>query len=503
VRRDIGFSSPLILVQATQAIGRSGFDAGALRTPAKTAATAAASPYPIIPWPFQPQNQAHRMWNNYEGLNSAENGYIAPDYPYLHQGLDMEVPANTPVYSVDTGIVKYHGDMGGSGALYWRIAVSRSRDTGAVNGWLYAHLVQNTINYDVGDRVPSVGLHLGDIVPWVGDIDGHLHFNEIRDHGAVWAFEDDQWGITYNPELSLRPNPDTTAPVFVTAIAGKSKFAYCPNQSGYGTRASAYFYPDSARGGLRGNVDIVARLYDYKIFTNHRQPAFALYYWIRGIDRSNSNYGRLIVDTTLGQIRNHAYNFYSAGNFKPASQVLYQVDSVFVVGGWFNRTRTFAHVLTNNNGDSVMNLGEADSSLRTARHWDGWYRLYVKALDVAGNAVVDSESVYFNNGNRDPNPVLSGGGTLPGFLQVGKIPGRAEISLVEIRYGLPQAGAASIVIMTPAGKQIRRLASGMHDQREHRILWDGKDDAGGKAPCGIYFLRLRSGSWSLARAFLR
>ena len=60
-----------------------------------------------------------------------------------------------------------------------------------------------------------------------------------------------------------------------------------------------------------------------------------------------------------------------------------------IVGGQFNRVKTFPHVLTNNNGDSLALIGEADSALHTANYYDGWYRVFIKAMDLVGNSSLD------------------------------------------------------------------------------------------------------------------
>ncbi len=491
-------SAPSTEIQISEPIETSGLDYPAFQKQYKETQIGG---YGIYPWPMLPQNEAHMLWNNFEGLNSSENGFIdnVAGYPYLHQGLDMECPANTAIYSIDTGLVRYYGDLGGMGDKYWRIAVTPSRDTGWTNGWMYAHMIDTTIKYKAGDRIPMVGLLLGKIVPWSGDIAGHLHLNEIRDHGASWNWADDEWGVTYNPELSIRPNPDATAPIIVPAITGKSKFGYCPNKSGYGTKTTNYFYPDSARGGVKGDIDIVLRAYDIKKFTNHQQPPISAHYWIKGIDKRNGNYNQLIIDTTLGALRNHPTTYYSAAKSNPIAQVAYKIDSVFIVGGWFNRVRTFAQVLTNNNGDSTLNLGETDSALHTAKYPDGWYRLYVKAKDAAGNATVDSENVYFKNGN------ISG---IRSGIALGKTfsldaTNIAQASFpISIQYSVPSAEAISLRVLDLKGMEIKTLIENTLPTNSQNISWNGSNNKGQRMGRGLYLIELRQGSNSVTQKLL-
>ncbi len=456
------------------------------------------SRYPTIPWPFQPQDEPHPMWNNYEGLNTSGDGVVNTDYPYLHQGIDMECDRNTRTYSVMDGIVKCVLTLGGD--IYWRCAHAEEQVSGYSDGWLYAHVIESSFQVDVGDSV-EVGDYLGQIIYWSSQVDGHLHFTRISDHGTVWSYDDDEWGITYNQELSLVPNPDSTAPVIESALSGKSKFGYCRNNTGYNATSSSYYYPDSAGGGLTEDIDIVVKLYDYICYTNFTQPAFAIYYWIKGIDPVNcwSNYNKLIIDTTLAQIRNHAYNFYNAGKYKPYSEVLYKADNVFVAGGWFNRTRRYAHYLTNNNGDSLIATGEKDSCLHTDDYFDGWYRVYVKALDCKGNFVVDSEDVYFNNGNHDPTPVVSvTGKPITGFYLGQSFPSRFS-SFTTIQYHVPITAKVSLRIYDLAGNEVKTLASGIHKRKRYSVTWDGTSNSGKKAGSGMYLYRLQAGNFTATR----
>ncbi|MCK4823187.1 hypothetical protein KA005_45925, partial [bacterium] len=102
--------------------------------------------YDPIPWPFAPFDSMRTIWNHYEQhMGSGIN------FSYLHQGLDIITPIAEPTYAVANGFVKCVLTLGG--ASYWRIAVSDTQSAGYSDGWLYAHLIQNTIQFDVGDTV--------------------------------------------------------------------------------------------------------------------------------------------------------------------------------------------------------------------------------------------------------------------------------------------------------------------------------------------------------------
>ena len=428
--------------------------------------TTTASPYPQIPWPFSPQNQAHMIWNNYECLNTATNGDTVD--AYLHQGVDMHCPAYTNEYAVMNGIVKCRLTFASNPTIYWRIATAEAQDTGWSNGWLYAHLVQNTIQFNVGDTVHT-GDYIAQIVPW-DTVGGHTHFARIRDHGQVWTYNapSDEWGIVYNPELSLTPMGDTKAPIIVQARTGISKFAYCTNET------FTYQTPSS----LTGNIDIIVKCFDTIGTSDFRQPAFAIYYWIKRRDN-----GLMVKDTTRGEWRNHYYPMYETTEYHAWAEMQYKVDlSNFPPGGWFNRTRTFAHIITNRCGDSIITPGDKDSCLHTNTYARTWHRLFVKACDASGNCTVDSEDVYFAAGvgvTEAKTPVQE--------LQPMQIVSGRSFSGLKISFALPpEAGDHSLRLYDLAGNEVAILARGDERTGPHTVFWNGCDHNGRPLGFGTY-----------------
>ena len=74
--------------------------------------------------------------------------------------VDLITAIGEPTYSVIDGYVKLVLTIGG--ASYWRIAVSDTQSAGRSDGWLSAHLIESTIQFDVGDTV-QVHDYIGDI----------------------------------------------------------------------------------------------------------------------------------------------------------------------------------------------------------------------------------------------------------------------------------------------------------------------------------------------------
>ncbi len=72
----------------------------------------------------------------------------------------------------------------------------------------------------------------------------------------------------------------------------------------------------------------------------------------------------------------------------------------------------------------------------------------------------------------------------------------------EIRFSLPEDGNASLVIYDLLGKAVRTLVSGPCEAGVHRVVWDGRDDAGNPVPSGVYIYRLTAGEESLLRRMM-
>ncbi|UCE65699.1 MAG: hypothetical protein JSU85_12680, partial [Candidatus Zixiibacteriota bacterium] len=341
--------------------------------------------YDPVPWPFAPFDSMCTVWNHYEQHMS----YGTSDWSYLHQGLDMITPINEPTYAVESGIVKCVLTIGGDS--HWRLAISPRQNSGWSSGWLYAHLVQNSIQVDVGDTV-DIYDYLGDIIYWVEDW-GHIHFVEITDSGLVWQYFDNEWGINFNPLLALPSSEDIFPPIFDNIFPGQ-KFAFSPNQTDM-----QYLDPDH----LTGDIDIIVKIRDYVGTSPWQQPAYELYYWVESIATGDTVYPR-----TLAQILNHSYDFYSSDLYEPYATLLYKRDSLLVPSNWMDTVRNYYHILTNNNGDSLAELSESQLSFHTADYPDGLYRISVEACDAYDNCTLESMEVIFQNSpdiSFDPSPI--------------------------------------------------------------------------------------------------
>jgi hypothetical protein len=62
--------------------------------------------------------------------------------------------------------------------------------------------------------------------------------------------------------------------------------------------------------------------------------------------------------------------------------------------------------------------------------------------------------------------------------------------LAHIRFGLPQGAPVSLDIFEVNGRHVCSLVRGPCQAGWHDVVWDGRDDAGGRRGAGLYFIRM-------------
>jgi len=430
--------------------------------------------YDPIPWPFFPFDSMRTVWNHYEqhmGLGGTDS--------YLHQGLDLICPIGEPTYSVIDGYVKCVLTTGGS--IYWRIAISDTQISGRSNGWLSAHLIQNTIQFDVGDTV-QVHDYLGDIIQWTSNW-GHIHLAQISDSGSVWFYSDNEWGINFDPALAITPYPDTTPP-YIDPVFGWSKFAFARNES------AIYLDPDS----LYGDIDIIVKVVDYAGDSNWQQPAFSTWYTIKKVSD-----GQIIKPKTLGHILNHKYPFYNSMWYHDYAGVIYQRDNTLPPSSWTDMNRNFYHNLTNSNGDSLIELSEKALAFPTDNYPDDLYRIIVEVYDDAGNFDIDSMDVHFKNGNivkieeEAKTYSFSLGQNYPNPFN----PKTVIHYKIPLLGGDERGGLITLKVYDILGNEITTLVNEKKAPGEYKVEFDASH-----LSSGIYLYRLTAGSFSQTRKMI-
>jgi hypothetical protein len=313
-----------------------------------------------IRWPFDPGNVSLPLGNDY-----GEYQYYGGD-PYYHPGIDIMQIYGSHVYAVKAGVVK--AVLTTSGEYHWRVSVGDSAGTQWCDGWLYAHLDQNTIQVQVGDTVQE-GDYLGDLVYWPVALFHHLHFVKIRNHGMPWQSD---WKFIANPLDELVPIDDPTPPVIENA-RGTYKFAFCQNNT------HTYFDPGTP---IKGDVDIVSKIYDRINHPSWRLVPYSIYYSVYNDSVTIGPMLSFIFTDTLWWDQN--------------VDVPYQDDAICHTQGDYDY-RNFYFLVTNTDGDSIIEYADKNSAWHTQDHSNGTYWVKVKAYDRFGNFDEDSMQVQVSN----------------------------------------------------------------------------------------------------------
>lgn len=322
-----------------------------------------------IPWPLERTSPTHRIGNSY-GEYQFYGGNPAVD-AYFHPGLDILVDWGERVYAVRSGWVKSVLTI--SAQYHWRVAVGDAPGSEECDGWLYAHLDQSSITVAPGDYVEE-GDYLGDIVYWPTSNFHHIHFVKIRNSGQPWNSD---WDFIANPLDELEGIIDLTPPI-IRNCAGEYLFAFCEN----GTHN--YFTPGAA---ISGDVDIIARVDDVQNEPLWRLAPYALAYEI--------------YNDTMSTGIIHAVMFTGQLFYEQNVAVTYQKDAYYDTEGDYNN-RDYYFIITNTDGDSVIEASDAAGCWRTTDFDNGayWVRLYAYDRDDLGlsdNVSTDSMQVIVAN----------------------------------------------------------------------------------------------------------
>ncbi|MEO0091649.1 MAG: T9SS type A sorting domain-containing protein [candidate division WOR-3 bacterium] len=415
-----------------------------------------------VPWPISPVDSVHPLGNNW--CNFQDYGSTGP---YFHTGIDIITPnqQGAPVYAVSHGWVKAWLTLGGN--LYWRLAIADSNlsYTDSCEAWLYAHIDSSRYHKNVGDEVLPGDL-IGYLVPWPVTGFDHLHFARIKDHGSIWTVAD--WAFVRNPLCLLSPNTDTVAPVFENAL-GNKRFAFCQNNK------SIYLNSDS----LYGDVDIIAKIYDRigKSTGNTIWDKLAPYrieYAIRGNQDS--------VPTT------HFVQF--SGRISQNNiRVVYKQDSVCQSRGDYDY-RDYYFIVTNTNGDTILEPEDSIACWHTANFSDGAYWVKVTAYDVYENAKTESMLVRVKNQGSGivqsemPNQDIK--------LLINPNPGR---SLLNISFALEQDEKVKLIIYNKIGQAEQELYNNRLLKGKHNFIYYPKHS-------GIYFVMLKLPNQTISKKFV-
>ena len=124
--------------------------------------------------------------------------------------------------------------------------------------------------------------------------------------------------------------------------------------------------------------------------------------------------------------------------------------------------------------------------------WDGWNVYYaVTAVDDAGQASTDAPA---------GTVTAADDGAPPRTWALGQnVPNPFNPTTV-IRVMVPASGGhAVLAVYDVAGRRVRTLLAGRLSAGEHRVSWNGRDDAGRRVASGVYFYRLTTDRFRATR----
>jgi hypothetical protein len=75
--------------------------------------------------------------------------------------------------------------------------------------------------------------------------------------------------------------------------------------------------------------------------------------------------------------------------------------------------------------------------------------------------------------------------------------------MMRLDFELPTERRLDAQVFDVAGRPVRSLGAGLYSAGAHALVWDGRDDGGGRVGAGIYFIRVQSGAESASRRIAR
>jgi hypothetical protein len=181
---------------------------------------------------------------------------------------------------------------------------------------------------------------------------------------------------------------------------------------------------------------------------------------------------------------------YSGALYSSLPPVIYRIDNTFPVKGWFTKERLYVHVMTNNNGDSVITEAEKKLAFNTKAYPDGSYRLIVEVCDAADNCTTDSQDVVFRNGIIVQTEQGAATDPVTGFGIERRLYDGSGILLT---FQVPVTAAIKMQVVNFSGCIVRKLISKKMGHGSYTVRWDGMTDAGHRVSPGTYIVMLEAG----------
>lgn len=389
---------------------------------------------------------------------------------YLHPGVDFFEDPYEPVYSVQDGVVEAILTTGDE--RYWRIAIGNFGEV--LEGYLYAHLNQDSFPFGVGDTV-SAGDVIGTLFPAWG-FEPHCHFARIAPAYHIWNGD---WWTVDNPLVDVTNMTDSIAPVIEYALGGE-RFAFR-------TRNGIYLDPLN----LSGEIQIIAKCVDYAVSTafesriNVWDLQFRLFAPGSPVVPVYEKYS-FIQDIPLDTYFSNAYETLVLNTMYSRDQTCFSTNN--------STTKDFYYILTNSNGDSAITAEDSLQIFDTRNFYNGPYLLEVLVQDCAGNATSASMAIFIDN---DFPPYRQMDGSSSPRLILEKNHPNPFNPATTIAYVLPEAGQVVLDVFDLQGRKIITLVEDWQALGRHEVTFNGST-----LPSGIYPYRLTAGDLTMIERML-
>jgi len=297
----------------------------------------------------------------------------SPGSTYLHPGVDLLGTYLQDVHSVKKGYVKAIITI--SGIYHWRIAIANENTADTSQGYLYAHLEQTSIPYQVGDSV-NEGDIIGQLVdfPVTGFV--HCHFARIFDDGLTW---NGSWWTFDNPLSYMTNFFDTIPPTFELTI-NNDVFAFRDS-------IGSYLSPLN----LFGKVKVISKSYD-QINASWHCDVNKLRYSLSPL----SNPQTLLFDTLAYEYDFYNDNYFSTSYLTGIINTIYSRDNnCFTTADYV--VRDFYHIVTNSDGNDTIDGNDSIQFFDTKQFANGNYIFRIEASDPSGNIALDSMIITIQN----------------------------------------------------------------------------------------------------------
>ena len=399
--------------------------------------------------------------NSYDEIQDYSMG--ASIYP--HPGVDLLGIYLQDVVSVKSGFVK--AILTTSAEFHWRIAIGNENIPDSSTGYLYAHLEETSIPYQVGDSVQE-GDVIGQLVdfPVTGFV--HCHFARIYDQGFTW---NGGWW-TYDNPLSYMTNFfDSMPPVFEKTI-GNDAFAFRDS-------SDTYLSPDS----LFGKINIISKVYD-QINSTWHVDVNKLRYSLSPLSSPQT----LLLDTFAYEFNFFNDNYNSGPYMQQLLRTIYSFDQTcFSTGNYTDRD--FYHIITNSDGNDTIDGTDSLQFFDTRLFADGDYILRVTAFDPTENNTTDSMIIKIRNLSTQINSIHESGSVILSPNPFDRI--------IHVNLNEDNVSVKNISVKDISGKEVYN-SSGMNELNQKYLQIDL-----GILASGVYFISFEYGDKMFSGKIIR